>query len=298
MISEEYVVARRTLLDALEALERHRDALVLVGAQAVYLHTGAATFAVAESTTDGDVAIDPRVLASDPEISAAMTKARFFLDERDGEKLVGVWASLRVIGGVPAKVTVDLLVPDALGGGGRRGARVPPHSKGSMMKVHGLEAALVDNSVMSIRALEEGDPREFLMKVAGPAALLISKTIKLYERIEAGATARGSRDRIKPKDALDVLRLLQAMPSGSLADDLARMRDDGIAGAVTREAIGRLPELFGHPRSIGSALAAEAAAPEPADVIAASSAALCQQLVEALTERGIDAREGERGEHA
>src|SRR5690606_37784537 len=99
------------LLDALEALQGHRKALVLVGAQAIYLHTGAAQFAVAEVTTDGDVAIDPRLLSGDPEIASAMRKAKFFLDERDGKELVGVWASMREISGVPAKVTVDLLVP-------------------------------------------------------------------------------------------------------------------------------------------------------------------------------------------
>ncbi|MDP2181915.1 MAG: hypothetical protein Q8K99_05015 [Actinomycetota bacterium] len=137
MHSEEYIVARRTLLDALEALESHRGALVLVGAQAVYLHTGAAQFAVAEFTTDGDVVIDPRILAGDPEIASAMRGARFFLDHRDGEELVGVWASLREIGGVPAKVTVDLLVPDAVGGGGRRAARIPPHERGSMPRSTG-----------------------------------------------------------------------------------------------------------------------------------------------------------------
>jgi hypothetical protein len=32
-----YVAARRVLLDALGALDNHREALVLVGAQAVYL---------------------------------------------------------------------------------------------------------------------------------------------------------------------------------------------------------------------------------------------------------------------
>lgn len=37
-----YVLARRVLLDALEALRPHKNALILVGAQAVYLHTGPA----------------------------------------------------------------------------------------------------------------------------------------------------------------------------------------------------------------------------------------------------------------
>ena len=34
------VRARSTLLDALIALREHRDSIVVIGAQAVYLHTG------------------------------------------------------------------------------------------------------------------------------------------------------------------------------------------------------------------------------------------------------------------
>ena len=37
-----YVLARSVLLDALEALGEQRSALIVVGAQAVYLHTGPA----------------------------------------------------------------------------------------------------------------------------------------------------------------------------------------------------------------------------------------------------------------
>jgi hypothetical protein len=50
------------LLDALDALGDQRDAVVLVGAQAIYLHTGAAELAVAEFTTDSDLGIDPSAL--------------------------------------------------------------------------------------------------------------------------------------------------------------------------------------------------------------------------------------------
>ena len=38
--AELLIAARSALLDALEALVEQRDALVLVGAQAIYLHTG------------------------------------------------------------------------------------------------------------------------------------------------------------------------------------------------------------------------------------------------------------------
>jgi hypothetical protein len=256
--------------------------LVLVGAQAIYLHTGAAQFAVAEFTTDGDVAIDPRTLSGAPEIASAMRKANFFLDERDGRQLVGVWASMREIAGVPAKVTVDLLVPDALGGAGRRAARVPQHEKGSMLKVHGLEAALVDSGAMRIGALEATDARSFTLRVAGPTVLLISKTIKLSERVMAGALERGRADRVKPKDSLDVLRLLQAIPSSRLAEGFAGLLADETAEPVTSEALGKLSGLFGDVDSPGSQLAAEAAAPEPPDVIAASCAALCRELHDVL----------------
>ena len=58
-----YVRARRVLLDALEALEEHRDAIVLVGAQAIYLHTGEGDLAVSPFTLDADLALNPAALA-------------------------------------------------------------------------------------------------------------------------------------------------------------------------------------------------------------------------------------------
>lgn len=40
--NSDYVRARRALLDAADAIAVHLDSVVLVGAQAVYLHTGVA----------------------------------------------------------------------------------------------------------------------------------------------------------------------------------------------------------------------------------------------------------------
>src|SRR2546421_424713 len=57
-----YVRARAGLLDAVEALGLHRESVVLVGAQAIYLHTGDADLAVAEYTTDPDFPMPPREL--------------------------------------------------------------------------------------------------------------------------------------------------------------------------------------------------------------------------------------------
>lgn len=64
--AEILVAARGALLDALDALSDQRAALVLIGAQAIYLHTGAAPVALAEATKDTDIAIDPRALQQDP----------------------------------------------------------------------------------------------------------------------------------------------------------------------------------------------------------------------------------------
>ena len=74
-IDPRYVAARRVLLDALEALEAQKQAVIVAGAQAVYLRTseggrGIAThttdgdlvIGIAPFTTDGDLAIDPAVL--------------------------------------------------------------------------------------------------------------------------------------------------------------------------------------------------------------------------------------------
>ncbi len=62
-----YVNARRVLLDALTALEPQLDSIVLVGAQAIYVHTGAVTdLAVAEYTTDADLAVAPADLRDSP----------------------------------------------------------------------------------------------------------------------------------------------------------------------------------------------------------------------------------------
>jgi hypothetical protein len=51
-----FVAARRVLLDAMDALDNHRHALVLVGAQAVYLQAGAA---------DLDVSVAPEPYPKD-----------------------------------------------------------------------------------------------------------------------------------------------------------------------------------------------------------------------------------------
>lgn len=112
------VAARSALLDALDALADQRAALVLIGAQAIYLHTGGASVALAEATKDSDLTVDPRALNDAPRLEDAMQRAGFRRNPIDPQP--GSWVSPR---GIP----VDLMVPALLsGGGGRRGGRIPP----------------------------------------------------------------------------------------------------------------------------------------------------------------------------
>jgi hypothetical protein len=76
-VGQEYVDARRVLLDALTALQPHLDAFVLIGAQAVYLRTVDRIPGYQPYTTDADLAFDPERLADLPLLADAMANAGF-----------------------------------------------------------------------------------------------------------------------------------------------------------------------------------------------------------------------------
>lgn len=89
-VSDEYVTARRILLDALEALKEHRSAVILVGAQAIYLHTGPSALAMAELTTDADLALDPAALGREPELEQAMRVRGCSTEDRPFRNNIGM----------------------------------------------------------------------------------------------------------------------------------------------------------------------------------------------------------------
>src|SRR5579862_4984411 len=100
-IDPRYVAARHVLLDALFALAPHGKAVIVAGAQAVYLRTGDANIAVAPYTTDGDLALDPQLLGEEPEIEGGMTKANFYLQRPDGQGPAGAWLANGTVNGRP-----------------------------------------------------------------------------------------------------------------------------------------------------------------------------------------------------
>jgi hypothetical protein len=196
-----------------------------------------------------------------------MSRAGFHHDPLAGQP--GSWLS-------PGGIPVDLMVPDAIAGKGRRSVQAPPHDKRSLRRAVGLEAAVVDNAVMTIRALAADDDRVVEARVASPAALLVAKLHKLGERQQ-------TPDRLVDKDAYDIYRLLVAISTDELAAAHVRLLADELAADVTRAALDFLAEMFGNADSVGSFMAvrAEELVGDPA-VVAAACAALAGDLLAAV----------------
>lgn len=273
-MDELYVLARRVLLDALEAIGTHRQAVVLVGAQAIYLRVGEADLAVAPFTTDGDLAIDPSVLDEVPPLEQALGAVGFAPRARDS---VGIWLTRRVTdSGVPSDVAIDFLVPSSVSPGkGRRAAKLAGHAASVARIVQGLDGALVDEDVMRLAALGAADPRAFDIRVAGPAALLVAKIHKIHDRQGTG--------RQSDKDALDVLRLLRGTATDSLALRCQTLLGDARSRASTEHALILFGQQFGSRTGIGSEMAVQAVGPlaDPEE-IAVSCEILAQDLLAAL----------------
>jgi hypothetical protein len=243
-VDPRYVNARTRLLDALDALEVHHAGLTLVGAQAVYMRTGPGDLLITPFTLDGDLAVDPALLAHEPLIEVAMISGGFTRGDQPG-----CWLSTDF-------VSIDLLAPASVAGRGRRSVEMPPHDKNSARRTNGLEGALVDRSVEVIVALDPSDTRTHRIGVAGPAALIVAKAHKLGERVADSS----ARDRTRPKDALDIYRLLVAYDADVLAESLGRLLADNRSSAATRQGVVHLEQLFDSRNPVGAELAAHALA--------------------------------------
>ena len=268
---ERTISAREGLLDAVEALRAHGEAVILVGAQAIYVHTGEirAGFAVSPLTYDADIALDPVLLGNDPTIVDAMADAGFNLTSQPG------------IYRRESGTQVDLLVPNAVGGAGRRGARLNVHGKRAAMKVHGLEGALVSHAPREISSLIPGSNRSCSMEVAGPAALLVAKVHKISERIgNPNPLRRATID----KDAFDIYRVLLAVGVSELAAEVRLLQADTLSRDVSAEAMTKFRELFGSRSGLGTELVIQhVMGLEDPRYIAASSQALSQDLLDATS---------------
>lgn len=250
-----YVAARRVLLDALEDLAEHRDAIVVVGAQAVYLRSGATNVGVAEYTTDGDLAVDSDRLTDIPLLEDVMGVRFGHALGPTGAEHPGVWTRTVEVDGELIDIPVDLIVPEGIAPpGGSRGARLGLHGKRAARKAAGLEAAILDNDVLTIKALEPVDARAIDSRVAGPTALLIAKAHKIQDRLEQSARP----DRLIDKDASDVYRLMLTTPAERINEVAATLRDDGRVAGSAQRGLELLRAQFGARRAPGVEMAVRA----------------------------------------
>ena len=273
-MDELYVLARRVLLDALYALGLHRDAVIVVGAHAVYMRVGDADLAVAPHTTDGDLAIEPAALGETPPLEQAFTHAGFL--PRGGDS-VGVWVTHRpTSASTTTEFAIDLLVPASISPGkGRRAARLPGHDARSARIVRGLEGVIADADVMRVGALDTSDGRELDVRVAGSAALLVAKLHKIRDR--------SGTERSTDKDALDVLRLLRGTATDDLAGRMQQLLRDDNARPVAEEALDLFGSQFADRAGEGIEMAVRAAGAlgDPAE-ISASCEVLAGDLLRAM----------------
>ncbi len=253
-VDPRYVAARRVLLDALIALEPHSEALVIAGAQAVYLHTGDGDLAVAPFTTDADLVVDPEQLAPDPLIEAAMTAAGFTLALFGGHVEQGIWTTEVDVAGEPLLVPVDLIVPEAAATvGGRRGARLGVHGRRAARRATGLEAALVDHSPHMITALDSARPavgpgeRRRPRRAAGGQGPQDPRPPRAWP----GRSRSGQGPRRHPAPHADHEPLRRRR-------DPRRARRDPMAGPASTAALGCLDAQFGRRGRPGIELATRA----------------------------------------
>ncbi|MEV0623199.1 hypothetical protein AB0I81_58480 [Nonomuraea sp. NPDC050404] len=200
-----------------------------------------------------------------------MNSAGFHRDPLDGQP--GAWLNSE---GIP----VDLMVPEALAGPGTkntRAARIPPHDRRATRRARGLEAAVIDNTIMAVTALDADDAREYRVRVAGSAALLVAKLHKIAERASVP-------HRLNDKDAHDAYRVLIDADTAELAAAFRFLLQEPISSEVTSEAVEYLTTLFAAgPDALGSTMAgrAEEGIGEP-ETVALATSLLAADLVQTL----------------
>lgn len=232
---EGLVRARAVLLTGLIALGPQREALTVVGAQAVFEHTRGRNDIPFTLTIDGDASVAPSLVDPSFDIGQAMVAAGFVAHP----DRTGIW-------GLPGlgdeTVGFDLLVPGAVAGHGRRGARVPGQDRRAIGRADGLELSLLDREKRAISSLD-GPGCSVEAYVAGPAALMCAKAYKIHERLAEALV--GGRNRVKPKDAADVWRLMTVSEPEQVRSVFVAEESDVALGEAIRRGRDYLEGLFG-----------------------------------------------------
>ncbi len=280
-VHNEFVAARKNLIRILGALAIYDPrAVIVVGAQAVYLRTVDVILPFAPFTYDSDLALDPRILATTPPIRATLIANGYV--HRDNQPGL-YWASQESAEAREAGAQVDLLVPEEYAQGpGSRDAGLPGDNERVARRTRGLEAALFDRDSMLIEDLV--DPQDRIeAHVAGPAALIIAKAQKIAERVSS------NERRLQAKDASDVFRLLRGHEPDDIERRFRHLMNQNECVAPIRRGIQAAQDVFVR-GSIGRELFAEATNAEPERVaLRESFRLLTSELGQLLAAIGVDA---------
>jgi len=205
--------SRKLLIDTIRALADFGDAMTVVGAHAVHVWVQDVLGPVdMQATRDADVAVNPVFVTPNPKLLDIMQRIGVTpaLPDRPGVYGYADESSLPL----GERTTIDLIVPEAYAGSGRRAARIAGQQHAASRAV-GLELAVWDRHRRTLTAIDDPTTKVEAW-VAGPAALLVAKAHKVHERLEQVATRP---DRLRPKDSGDVGLLMMV----SNADDVAKV---------------------------------------------------------------------------
>jgi len=255
--------SRRLLIDTLRALDEFADAVTVVGAHAVHVWVQDSWGPIdMQATRDADLAVNPVFVTPDPKLLDLMNGigAAPALPDRPGVYGYATEADLPL----DQRTTIDLIVPEAYAGPGRRSARIAGQQHAASRAV-GLELAIWDRHRRTLATFDE--PIDQVdARVAGPAALLVAKAHKVHERLLEVDTRP---DRLRPKDSGDVALLMMVSQPTDVAHTMVTQSDahPEIAQTVL-DAAHWLTEMYGDPKGLLRRHAVNALADrfEPAEV--------------------------------
>lgn len=234
-LEPEIITSRRALINVIEGLAEHRDALTVLGGHAVMEVTQHVPALPPDDTTrDGDLGVFPQLLGDDPALAQRMTELGY---ETSREERPGVWSPISQRDrDIHDRDCVDLIAPMSLSREGMtsgrsiRAARIGAHGKAAVSATEGTELTFVDRQLRTLRAFDGGSTVDAF--VAGPTALLCAKAFKLHDRMDPKRLERNP-ERLRVKDFADVYRLLLAVSPQDAAATFAK----GAARDELRDAV-------------------------------------------------------------
>ncbi|HEX6685630.1 MAG TPA: hypothetical protein VF062_22835 [Candidatus Limnocylindrales bacterium] len=227
--------SRRAIINVVNVLSVHADALTLVGAHAVLLRT--ADLDVPQMPTgDGDLGVTPGLVGDVPSIEAVLAEAGY---EHRTTARPGLWGREPYddpTGERSFRERIDLLAPHGLSGTASRTKRgvpalQPSHGKWAVGKALGLELTAFNRSRLIV--VDFADPRlSSEIYVAEIPALLLAKGSKVGERL--GEPRKGP---VRDKDLGDIWRLLAVADPAKTARVVSEFVDHNEIGAGVRQSL-------------------------------------------------------------